>query len=102
MITEKMKSINNETLLAWSDFEVVKARWVLRRAEEHNETLSEKVRLERDETEQKEIIKAYLKKLGVSWTVYDTASSLEELLVMVADKKEFLRRCGVSEDELKP
>jgi hypothetical protein len=57
---------------------------------------------ERTEEEQKALVVAHLKKLGVPMIVYNMATSLEELLVMVTDKKAFLRKCGVREEDLKP
>lgn len=62
----------------------------------------EKLRCGRDEEEQKKCVEAHLKKLGVPLIVYNMATSLEELLVMVSDKKAYLRRNGYSEEELEP
>lgn len=59
-------------------------------------------KVKRDEEDKKALVIAHLRKLGVPKIVYNMATSLEELLVMVTDKKAFLRRNGYSEEELEP
>jgi 3-deoxy-D-arabino-heptulosonate 7-phosphate (DAHP) synthase class II len=99
--------MDNEGLLAWGEYEVERARQVLERAEAHTGELREIVRLEKaelawDEEEQMKRVKAHLRELKVPAIVYNMATNVHELLIMVTDKKVFLRRCGVAEEDLEP
>jgi hypothetical protein len=94
--------MDNEGLLAWGEYEVERAREVLERAIAHTCVLRETVRIEKENKQQMTDCGAYLEKLGVPAIVYKMATSLEELLVMISDKKAFLKRNGYSEEDLEP
>jgi hypothetical protein len=108
--------MDNERLLELSEYKVKRAhvildmaeaemrirQEILDRAEAEMQIRRETVRIERENKRQMMDCEAYLEKLGVPAIIYKMATSLEELLVMVADKKAFLRRCGLTEEELEP
>lgn len=94
--------MDNEGLLVWAEYDVERARAVLQIAEAHIGELHEIVRIEKENKRQMTDCVAYMEKLGIPSIIYLMANSVEELIAMIADKKAFLRRCGVHEEELKP
>jgi hypothetical protein len=108
--------MDNEGLLERSEYKVKRARVIfdiaeaemciqreiLDRAEVEMQIRRETVRIEKDNKYLMTVCEAHLEKLGVSAIVYKMATSLEELLLMVAERKTFLKRNGYSEEELEP
>jgi hypothetical protein len=108
--------MDNEELLELSEYKVKKARVILdiaeaemciRReildmAEAEMQIRRETVRIEKENKYLMTVCEAHLEKLGVSVIVYKMATSVEELLVMISDRKAFLKRNGYSEEELEP
>jgi hypothetical protein len=113
---KEIKEMDNEELLELSEYKVKRARVISDIAEAEmcirREILDmakvemrirrETVRIEKENKQQMTDGEAYLKKLGIPAIVYKMATSVEELLVMISDKKAFLKRNGFSEKELEP
>jgi hypothetical protein len=89
-------------ILDMAEAEMVIRREILDRAEAEMKIRRETVRIEKENRQQMTDCGAYLEKLGVPAIVYKMATSFEELLVMISDKKAYLMRNGYSEEDLEP
>jgi hypothetical protein len=89
-------------LLDIAEAEMVIRREILDMAEAEMQIRRETVRIEKENKHQMTVCEAHLEKLGVQVIVYKNARSLEEMLLMIAGRKTFLRKCGLTEEELEP
>lgn len=113
---KKTNRANNEMLLAWSDYEVIKARMLLHNAEAYNEILVQKGKEEKEEKEKEaHDMNALTRKLcnfidqviasrrirNKLEIVYGISEEDFRMVNMNVDaQKAFWRRCGVSEEQL--